>query len=162
MKNLFCGFFVLMGVSMFCWAIEIVYSFNKLENEGIKTTGTIIEMASNGITRGSTSYSPVVRFTTKEGKEITFKSGSGRNFRGVGAEVTVLYQPESPEEAQIGSFYERYITPSILGVMGLVFAYLGRIFWQMFDYMEKRDARLRQQGRPPRNPNSSTQNSTKM
>ena len=136
-----------MGASMFFWAIEIVYSFYKLENEGIKTTGTIIEMKRSSSGKGSNDY-PVVRFTSKEGKKITFESNQGSNFRGVGAEVKVLYQQESPGEALIAGFYERYISPTILAIVGLAFAYAGTIFWRIFDYVEKRAARLLQQGRP--------------
>jgi len=57
-----------------------------------------------------TSYAPIVRFTTAEGREVEFfgRGGSGTSYR-EGDEVTVAYDPARPVNAHIVSFIDLWL-----------------------------------------------------
>ena len=67
--------------------------------ERAKGTVTDLDMRSDS---DGTAYYPVVSYTTKEGREVTFTSATGGNPppKRRGDEVEVLYEAANPEEAE--------------------------------------------------------------
>ncbi len=75
-------------------------------------------------------YYPVVEFKARDGKRRTVQLNEGSNPQSheVGDEVTVLYEPENPNDARIKSFGSSalmWILPSITGLLGA--AFLGAV-----------------------------------
>lgn len=75
-------------------------------------------------------YYPVVEFKARNGKRRTVQLNGGSNPQSheVGDEVTVLYEPENPNDARIKSFGSSalmWILPSITGLLGA--AFLGAV-----------------------------------
>jgi hypothetical protein len=75
-------------------------------------------------------YFPVVEFKARDGKRRTVQLNEGSNPQSheVGNEVTVLYEPENPNDARIKSFGSSalmWILPSITGLLGA--AFLGAV-----------------------------------
>jgi Protein of unknown function (DUF3592) len=72
------------------------------------------------------TYYPWVRFRAGKGAvEFPGSAGSSQPVFSVGDRVTVLYPPERPEQARIGSLSEQYLGPLIFGGLGLIFATTG-------------------------------------
>ena len=73
------------------------------------------------------SYAPVVRFTTREGREIEFhgRGGSGTSFA-EGERVTVIYDPADPVRARIASFLDLWL-PSA-AAFGVAFLFGGSVW----------------------------------
>jgi len=76
---------------------------------------------------GKPVYQTIVRFSTEAGREIEIKgsvSSSSRSYS-QGDKVKVLYDPATPEAAQIDSFMERRFGLVILCGLGTVFSLMG-------------------------------------
>ncbi|GAB4568668.1 MAG: hypothetical protein Fur0017_12210 [Anaerolineales bacterium] len=76
-------------------------------------------------------YYPVVEFKAEDGKRRTIQLNEGSNppSHDVGDEVTILYEPENPNDARIKSFGSSalmWILPGITGILGV--AFLGAVF----------------------------------
>lgn len=76
-------------------------------------------------------YYPVVEFKAEDGKRRTIQLNEGSNppSYDAGDEVTILYEPEKPNDARIKSFGSSalmWILPGITGVLGA--AFLGAVF----------------------------------
>ena len=69
-----------------------------------------------------TSYAPVVRFTTKEGREIEFhgRGGSGTDFA-EGDTVTVVYDRDNPSRARIVSFLDLWLPAAVAFAVAVLF-----------------------------------------
>jgi len=69
-----------------------------------------------------TSYAPVVRFTTVEGREIEFfgRGGSGTSY-GEGDVVTVAYDPARPINAHIVSFIDLWLPAAVAWGVAILF-----------------------------------------
>ena len=74
-------------------------------------------------------FFPSVRFQTADGRSVEFENDLGSNAPPrVGDEVTVLYDPLRPEEAQIKSVMMLWFLPGMfvaVGLPSLVFGALG-------------------------------------
>jgi hypothetical protein len=67
----FFGIFALAGLACGYWGVAGILSRNRILNEGIKTTGTIVELARSS--KGS-SVAPVVRFQDNRGDSVAYRS----------------------------------------------------------------------------------------
>jgi hypothetical protein len=76
---------------------------------------------------GSDTYKPEVKFSTADGREITFTSSfsSRPPAYDVGEAVEVLYLPREPQEARINGFGSLWLGCVILAGLGAVFALIG-------------------------------------
>ena len=76
---------------------------------------------------GTNAYYPRVHFTDAEGNSRAFISDvGGRKSYDIGAEVKILYDPESNDVA-IKSFKDLYLVPLLLGFLGAIFFGSGAI-----------------------------------
>lgn len=141
------GIFALIGVLLLGSAIADGYLAYQLDTNRAKATGTIIKLETSD--NDPTIHYPVVRFTTQEGKEITFRSARGSNTYSdaLGESVKVLYLPANPEGARIGGFFEQYFEPVVLGGLGIGFT-SPVIAWVLISYFRsKKKTRLLGQSR---------------
>ncbi|WP_206733612.1 DUF3592 domain-containing protein [Flavobacterium sp. YO12] len=88
--------------------------------------GTVVELISKR-SDNSTTYAPVVSFTTKAGNKIEFTSSVSSNppSYSEGESVEVLYDPAEPKDASINGFASLWIGPLIFGILGTVFFLIG-------------------------------------
>lgn len=89
----------------------------RLTTQGESTTGQVIELeeSSDG-DGGCCVYSPIIEFTTPEGRTVRFEGSNASDppaYR-LGQEVAVLYNPQDPDDSAINSFYELWLMPAIL------------------------------------------------
>lgn len=102
----------------FClWGVYAGYISWKLENEGVTATGTVVRMEeSDSAEGGCCVYSPVIEFTASDDQKYSFEGDTASDppAYDVGEEVSVLYDPNDPETAQINKWTERWLMPIIL------------------------------------------------
>ncbi len=88
--------------------------------------GTVVELISKR-SDNSTTYAPLVSFTTKAGNKIEFTSAVSSNppSYSEGESVEVLYDPADPKDASINGFASLWIGPLVFGILGTVFFLIG-------------------------------------
>lgn len=89
-------------------------------------SGTVTELV-RSVSDDSTTYRPVVEFTTANGDKIEFTSSSGSNPPSYsrGEIVDVFYDQSKPEQAKINGFFSLWGMSLILGGIGTVFSIFG-------------------------------------
>ena len=123
LANLFFAAFCLWGV----YALFIGYS---LEKNGEITTGTVTELEESSSSEGGCCvYSPVIEFQAN-GQSYQFDGGNASYPPAyeVGETVSVIYDPENPNTAQINKWSERWLFPLII-IPAMLFAALLTTFF---------------------------------
>jgi len=85
------------------------------------------------------TYCPLIEFTTKAGETVIFDTrmcSSKRPYE-PGQSITVIYDPQDPQKAQVDSFLGKYIFPAIAVVMGVVFIFLGLLEFAVNTFVRK-------------------------
>jgi len=148
------GSIIILGAIFWCMHI---YNF---KNQATVTQGKVIAFSmSSSKTRSASdtvpttttkTYSPVVRFTAKNGNTIEFTSKAGSNppAYSKGETVEVLYLPSSPEKAKINDFKSLWMWPFIVGGVGLCFWLLGGGIVLVTRLKGRRNESLRKNGIP--------------
>ena len=118
----------IVGVALMLCAVlplaggTFFYNRTKLFLEtAIKTDGVVTEMVAVQSSDGGNSQSaPVYKFTAKDGTECTIRSSvsSYPPAFSVGQKIAVLYDPSNPQNAKIDGFFNIWLVPFILAVMG--------------------------------------------
>lgn len=118
--------FAVIGLAMLVGAIWSFTSTREFLATAVTTEGVVTEMVRSR-SSDSTTYSPVVEFTTESGELIEHSSTSGSNppSYDVGEKVTVYYQPGQPHRAKISGFFSLWGLATIFGIMGSVFFFIG-------------------------------------
>ncbi|MCF8533884.1 MAG: DUF3592 domain-containing protein [Reyranella sp.] len=105
----------------------VLWSAADLYTGGVRAQGVVQEIrASKSFDRERdserTSYAPVVRFTTHEGREIEFhgRGGSATPFV-EGERVTVIYDSDNPIRARIVSFVEIWLPSAAAFAVSFLF-----------------------------------------
>lgn len=90
------------------------------------TRGTVVELRAKSDGDGTT-YTPVVRFDTADGREITYVESFSTNPApyDVGETVEVLYLAEDASEARINGWTSLWLGVAICGGLGFVFSATG-------------------------------------
>lgn len=122
---------ILFGVLFAGLGGYLVYRKRRLATVGQRVSGTVVDMrvhvstdAQGVVTR---SRNPVLSFRTLDGEDITTEvSRGGYGVDQVGAEVGVIYDPQSPRNAEIDTPAGRsaaagYVTV-VVGLLIIVFA----------------------------------------
>src|SRR5215218_7606640 len=106
-------------------ALPLQLRTRALLKHGVKVQGTVVDVEEE-TSRRSTTYHPVVRFTTADGRTVTFTSGMGFSVRQprIGSAVPVRYRQDDPEQAEIERAYiwMAPAAPSLLVGVGLLVA----------------------------------------
>jgi hypothetical protein len=76
---------------------------------------------------GGKSYYPVVQFRAPAGAPVEFRSHFGSNPAGYrpGDPVTVLYEPDAPDRAEIADFWPLWSLTLMCGLLGTIFLGAG-------------------------------------
>lgn len=141
--TVFFGIFAFVGTIMGLIAALTWISANRLTRDGVRTTGTVIELV------GSGSLAPRVEFETAEGVRRIYTSSlySSPPAYDMGEVVTLWYDPKDPNEVMLSGL-SRWFLPMLMGFFFLVFGgigYGGLIYQQL----KKRDAKwLLENGQP--------------
>lgn len=72
-------------------------------------------------------YYPVLRYRTQQGatKEVVSSVGSNPPRYKEGDSVVVLYDPAQPGDVRIHSFFNVWVGPLVLGVLGVIMTLVG-------------------------------------
>lgn len=126
--KLISAVFSTIGVGMLVGSFFIFSNTNSFIGGAAEADGRVIELErSRFSSSSSTTYRPVVEFTTATGKRIEFTSsvGSSPPSHRVGEPVKVLYNPADPQGARIKSFFQLWFGFLIVFAIGLIFAAIG-------------------------------------
>lgn len=112
----------LIGIGLLGGAYYLYQSTQDFLGTALSAQGTVVELVRSR-SRDSTTYAPVVNFTTNEGKTISFTSTTSSNPPSYteGETVQVFYQADRPEAAKINGFFSLWGGTLILGGIGAVF-----------------------------------------
>ncbi len=123
--------FAVVGLGLI--AITVFMSLNTYNfiQKSKVTTGMVVDFVRQSSTdsdnRETYSYAPVVEFTTEDKQEIRFTSSVSSNppSYDVDDSVSVMYNPASPHDAKINSFFELWFGSIIAGFLGLISSGVG-------------------------------------
>jgi hypothetical protein len=130
-------FFNLFFAGFCLWGVYAGYVSWKLDNEGVTTTGIVVSLDESDDSEGGCCvYSPVIEFEAG-GQTYSFDGGNASNPPAyeVGEEVNVIYDPASPDTAQINKWTERWLFPIIIVPVMILAAlilnfFMIRSFWR--------------------------------
>jgi hypothetical protein len=90
-----------------------------------RADGTVVDLRESYDSEDdTTSYYPVVRFETTEGRPVRFESDVSTS-DDVGDTVDVLYDPDDPNDAKLAGFFNLWFLSLIFGALGAVFTGVG-------------------------------------
>ncbi len=138
-----------MGLPMLLGGLFMGYRSLDFLITAERAQGQVIEMTySRRDSEDSGSFTPRVRFQTRDGQEIVFRatvSGGPSTFHR-GEAVTVLYKPEDPTAAEIYSFWQLAFVPIFLfGFSGLLLV-PSFVFFRRGRRSDRLAARLEREG----------------
>ena len=144
-RNIFSA----IGLGLLAVALVLVFSTRSFLARAETVTGTVVEMRPTRSNQ-STSYSPVVDYTTAEGRTIRHYSSFATNPPSyhVGEKVTVYYLKDDPEKAKLEGFFSLWGVSLILGGLGFIFFCVGAGMRLAAQLAERKEADLRQNGTP--------------
>jgi hypothetical protein len=95
-------YLILFGLIFFGIGAGLSYKQSSMEREGTQAPGEVISLAENCDDDGC-AYAPIVSFIAREGNTVSFRSTYSSNPPAyqVGEKVTVIYLPDTPENAGI-------------------------------------------------------------
>lgn len=139
--------FTLIGIGMLVGALFVYRSTSSFLAEAIKAQGTVVELKASR-SGNSTTYRPVVKFTSQNGQAIEFVSSIGSHPPGYseGQKVDVFFLPADPRNAKISGFFSLWGGSAILGGMGGVFFLIGTGIILASTLKSRKDEYLRKNG----------------
>jgi hypothetical protein len=147
------GVFSTVGLGMLVGAFFIYANTSSFIAGASEAEGKVVALdrsrSSSNSGSSSTTYRPVVEFTSATGKRVEFTSnvGSSPPSHHVGERVTVLYNPAEPQAARIKSFFQLWFGFLIVFALGLIFAAVGLTMIFVRRQGRQRAEWLRQHGR---------------
>jgi len=118
--------FAIIGACMLAGAFALYNHTASFLDRSVTAQGIVVELIRSR-SSDSVSYYPVVQFAAAGGREIEFQARTGSNppSYSQGEQVTVLYDPSSPEAAKINGFFSLWGAALIVGGIGSVFGLVG-------------------------------------
>ncbi|RZJ47761.1 MAG: DUF3592 domain-containing protein [Flavobacterium sp.] len=118
--------FSIVGLALLIGAFFLYQNKKSFLEKAITVEGTVTELLPSR-SDNSTTYKPVVTFTTKDDKKIEYTSSVSSNPPSyhVGEKVEIFYDPADPYDADINGFFSLWLAPLILGIMGSIFFLIG-------------------------------------
>ena len=116
------------GVTILGIVLPLQLRTRTLLKHGVQAQGTVVDVeeeTARSTNLRSRTYHPVVRFTTTDGRTLTFTSGLGFGHQPrIGGPVPVRYRGDAPEQAEIDRAYIWMLptAPSLLVGVGLLVA----------------------------------------
>jgi hypothetical protein len=106
--------------------------YSALETESflktaIKTTGEVIALDETRTSDNGVVYQPVFRFTTRDGREVVFRSSTASSppAYGLGEKAELAYPESAPESARALATSSLWFDTLLLGFFGVVFGGIG-------------------------------------
>ena len=125
---LVCGVFTVIGGAFTVSGIRRLRRTRKFVKGASTAPGVVVDFAVRRVQRTKFNF-PVVKYETADGRVVQFESPTAtKPGPKIGDEVTVLYDPLRPEEAQIKSVMMLWFLPGMfvaVGLPSLVFGALG-------------------------------------
>jgi len=123
---IFGSIFSLVGI---CMLVGSFYSYNQTQkfiSSSVSTTGTVSELRLS-VSDRSRVYYPTIKFKTQQGETIETELNVGSNppEHTVGEQVTILYDPNNPRDANVNSFLSLYFVAVVLLGLGGTFTTVG-------------------------------------
>ncbi|MFD1602275.1 DUF3592 domain-containing protein [Flavobacterium artemisiae] len=118
--------FLIIGLALLGGAFYLYQNKQAFLDKAVKVQGTVTDLIASRSDK-STTYRPVVSYTTKDGKQIEFTSSVGSNPPSYheGETVEIFYDPADPYDADINGFVSLWLAPLILGIIGTIFFLIG-------------------------------------
>lgn len=117
---------LLVGIS---WGLEAY----PICRDNVFTSGTVVDLYADR--SGNTSDAvvlPVIEFTIRNNTKVRFRADAGTinpaEFE-KGSTINVLYDPNNPSNARIGSYTQLWRGPLIAGAMGLLITLLSLLLF---------------------------------
>ena len=147
--RLFTAIFMLVGLGLMLVGGYAAMRTQEFLGDAASAEGTVVDLERSR-SSDSTTYRPVVRFTTADGRPVEMVSSVGSNppSYSVGERVGVLYNPELPEDAKLAGFFSLWFLPLLFTGLGAVFASIGLGVSLSAKVKARRAAFLQQQGTP--------------
>ena len=120
-----------VGFLLLLIAVMIFVRVRRFVAGALRAQGTVISLAAH-MHGGRATYSPVISFTARDGREIEFNDpvASRPASHQIGDRVEVLYDWQDHSRARLASPFRLYLAPAIVGFLGLVFASVGvAVLW---------------------------------
>jgi len=138
--------FIPIGIILLAVAIASYINTHSFLSSGGKAEGTVIRLEKVG---GRGGYRPVVVFSTASGRRVEFASSVSTTPPSYtrGESVTVVYDPEDPATARIGSFFQIWWLTGLFIFLALDFLVMGSIFYYLAVRRSRHAVWLRQFGR---------------
>jgi len=128
------GAFALIGLILLTIAALSGWQTIQKTQREVSTPGRVVQVVEYESSDGSITYYPVVQFTGLDTTNYTVEVAYGSSPASfeTGEMVTVLYNPNKPNEARIksvGSSIGGWILPGITGGMGIIFLAMVFFVW---------------------------------
>lgn len=140
--------FLIIGLALLGGAFFLYQNKQTFLEKAITVKGTVTELLPSR-SDNSTTYKPVVSFTTKDGKQIQYTSSVSSNPPSyeVGETVEIFYDPADPHDANINGFASLWLAPLILGFIGTIFFLIGFSFFLFGKLKQKKIEDLKFNGK---------------
>ncbi|MEM8603584.1 MAG: DUF3592 domain-containing protein, partial [Cyanobacteria bacterium P01_H01_bin.121] len=141
--------FTFVGIGMLVATYFFYTNTQTFLDSAIAAEGTVIELIRSR-SNDSTTYRPIVQFTSPSGEPIEFVSSVGSNPPRYkpGQTVAILYNPENPQNARLDGFFALWGSSLILGGIGTSFTATGIGLWVGERQQRRKREYLQQFGTP--------------
>jgi hypothetical protein len=115
----------ILGVLCVVWAVLAYRSERRYISKALRANGIVQSLRLDPQSR-SNVYFPIVSFTTAAGNSVVIESKTSRTggFR-VGQSVSVLYNPDNPNDMQIDVWWSRWGMVILAAVLAAFFLGIG-------------------------------------
>src|SRR5215831_12083326 len=139
--------FTAIGLLMMVLALAWYANVRAFVSRATVAPGMVVDLLPSR-SDNSTTWRPVVRFTSADRQNIEFTSSTSSNppSYSKGEKVEVLYAPANPRDAKINGFFSLWGGPSIVGGLGAVFLLIGASIIAIGRMRARRDEYLRANG----------------
>ncbi len=126
-KIMLAAVLFLIGTGPLVFGFYDYTSTSNFVEKSKSTTGTVLNLLQERDSEGSILYKPFVSFQTENGELIEFasKTSSYPASYSIGENVSVLYDPSDPYNAQLNSFSSLWFGILIFFVVGISFMGAG-------------------------------------
>ena len=125
MRSLELGFTGLGIVVMVC-GVALAAQSTWFQLRSVTAEGTVVDTHVSQDAEGSTSYQPVIAFTTRDGEPVRFtdRMASSRR-RPTGQQLQVRYRVSRPKSPRLNTPLRAWFTPCFLVLFGALFVVIG-------------------------------------
>jgi hypothetical protein len=124
-------FAILVGLACLAGGVKAVVTRRRKRAAAVSASGVVVDLQMRVFRAGSSGvYCPVVEFATGTGAVVRFESSFGTMpaSHAVGQAVQVLYDPASPETAEVDSGLSSWLTTGCLFAFGALGLFFGLVF----------------------------------